>query len=117
MTVIRGVVLLLVLAGFTLAFTSLNTSMIPALVLPDTALPAPQNEPQVIPEFISGDQTLEVHSATAVELANGDIRVFWYGGTREGSKDTSIYTVAYWATAQEGWSDIDKIMTRQKVAC
>jgi predicted neuraminidase len=115
MTVIRAAVLLLVLAGFALALTSPGTSRIPALVLPDTALPAPQNEPQVIPEFISGDHTLEVHSATAVELSNGDIRVFWYGGTREGSKDTAIYTRVLDA-AQQVWSDIDIIMTRQKVA-
>jgi len=115
MTVIRTVVLLLVLAGFTLALSSLSANKIPALVIPDTGLPAPQNEPVVSSEFISGDQTLEVHSATAVELSNGDIRVFWYGGTREGSKDTSIYSRVL-GEAQEGWSDIDKIMTRQKVA-
>jgi len=115
MTVIRGVVLLLVLAGFTLAFSSLSANRIPALVLPKTGLPVLQNEPLASSEFISGDLTLEVHSATAVELANGDIRVFWYGGTREGSKDTSIYTRVL-DTAQQGWSDIDIIMTRQKVA-
>ena len=115
MTVIRAGVLLLVLAGFTLALSSLSTNRIPVLVIPDAVLPAPQNEPVTGSEFISGDQTLEVHSATAVELANGDIRVFWYGGTREGSKDTSIYSRVL-GEGQGGWSDIEKIMTRQQVA-
>jgi predicted neuraminidase len=115
MTVIRAGVLLLVLAGFSLAFSSLTANRIPVLVLPDTGLPAPQHEPVTSSEFISDDQTQEVHSATAVELPNGDIRVFWYGGTREGSKDTSIYTRVL-SEAQGSWSDIDKIITRQQVA-
>ncbi|NOR40365.1 MAG: hypothetical protein GQ537_04070 [Gammaproteobacteria bacterium] len=115
MTVIRAGVLLLVLAGFSLAFSSLTANRIPVLVLPDTGLPAPQHEPVTSSEFISDDQTQEVHSATAVELPNGDIRVFWYGGTREGRENTEIYTRVL-SEAQGSWSDIDKIITRQQVA-
>ncbi len=115
MTVIRGGVLLLLLAGFTLALSSLTATSISALVLPETIQASTQHDPVVISEFISGDRTPEVHSATAVELANGDIRVFWYGGMREGSRDTSIYSRVL-NKAQHSWSDIDKIMTRQQVA-
>lgn len=115
MTVIRAGVLLLVLAGFTLAFSSLTANSIPALILPGTPQATPPHDPVVNSEFISGDLTQEVHSATAVELSNGDIHVFWYGGTEEGSKDTSIYTRVL-SKAQGSWSGIDKIVTRQQVA-
>ncbi len=114
MTVIRGGVLLLVLAGFTLALSTLTVTGNPALVIPNITQATSQHDPIVVSKFISGDETLEVHSATAIELNNGDIRVFWYGGTREGSKDTSIYSRVL-NKAQDSWSDIDKIMTRQQV--
>ena len=43
-------------------------------------------------DFASQQSTPEVHSATAVELADHRIMAFWYGGTREGHKDVSIYS-------------------------
>ncbi|HSF17123.1 MAG TPA: sialidase family protein [Vicinamibacteria bacterium] len=43
----------------------------------------------------SSGSTPEVHAATAVELSSGRIRAFWYGGTREGAKDVSIYTAVF----------------------
>ncbi len=33
-----------------------------------------------------------VHSATAVELSDGTIRAFWFGGSREGAKDVAIWS-------------------------
>ena len=45
--------------------------------------------------FASSGVTPSVHSATAVELSDGKIRAFWYGGSREGAKDVAIYTSVF----------------------
>ncbi|MBL4795407.1 MAG: exo-alpha-sialidase [Pseudomonadales bacterium] len=39
---------------------------------------------------VSDDLTKEVHSATLVEVEDGALSAYWYGGTREGSKNTVI---------------------------
>ena len=114
MTALRTGVLLLIAFGFTLAITSLPAMQPPALVLPEYSTGNQDSEPLVEESFISGDLTKEVHSATAVELNNGDIRVFWYGGKREGSKDTSIYSRVLHRD-DNTWSDIEEIITRQMV--
>jgi predicted neuraminidase len=56
--------------------------------------------------------TQSVHSATAVELADGRLRAFWYGGTREGASDVAIYTSVY-SPKDETWSAERAVMTRQ----
>ena len=92
MTAIRLGVLLVIAYGFTLAISSLPAIQKPAFVIPEYRTSGQDSEPVLEEAFISGNLTTEVHSSTAIELINGDIRVFWYGGTREGSKDTSIYS-------------------------
>ena len=114
MKAIRPGVLLLIACGFTLAISSLPASHQPAFVIPEYRIPNQHSEPVLEEAFISGDLTREVHSATALELDNGDIRVFWYGGKREGSKDTSIYSRVL-NRADNSWSDIREIITRQAV--
>jgi predicted neuraminidase len=54
----------------------------------------------------------QVHSATAVELADGRLRAFWYGGTREGASDVAIYTSVY-SPKGETWSPERAVMTRE----
>ena len=39
---------------------------------------------------VSDGVTAEVHSASVVEIENGILSAVWYGGTREGSRDTVI---------------------------
>lgn len=39
-----------------------------------------------------GSPARSVHSATAVELPDGTIRAFWFGGSREGAKDVAIWS-------------------------
>lgn len=46
-------------------------------------------------QFVSHRETPSVHSATAVELTDGVIQAFWYGGTREGAKDVAIYSARF----------------------
>jgi len=49
------------------------------------------------------------HSSTIVELADGRLAVAWYGGTREGSKDTCIY---YSTNTGGVWSEPTVAATR-----
>ena len=114
MTAIRLGVLLVIASGFTLAISTLPAMQKPVFVIHENSARTQDSEPLLEAAFISGDLTREVHSATAVELNNGDIRVFWYGGKREGSKDTSIYSRVL-GKSDNNWSDIDEIMTRQTV--
>lgn len=45
------------------------------------------------PDRISaGSSAPSVHSATAVELPDGRLRAYWFGGTREGSADVAIWS-------------------------
>jgi predicted neuraminidase len=115
MTAIRTGVLLVIASGFALAISTLPAMQEPAFVIPEYRTSSRDSEPVLETAFISGDLTREVHSATAVELNNGDIRVFWYGGKREGSKDTSIYSRVL-NSADNNWADIDEIMTRDMVS-
>ena len=115
MTAIRTGVLLVIIAGFTLAFFTLPTLPQPAFSLPGYPSNTEPGEPLLETAFVSGELTREVHSATAIELNNGDIRLFWYGGKREGSKDTSIYSRVL-NSASNSWSEISEVMTRQTVA-
>jgi len=77
MTAIRTGVLLVIIAGFTLAFFTLPTLQQPAFSLPGYPSVNDPGDPLLETAFVSGDLTREVHSATAVELNNGDIRLFW----------------------------------------
>ena len=71
------------------------------------ASPRPQYKSQLLP-----NSTLSVHSATAVELADGRLRAFWYGGTREGAPDVAIYTSVY-SPGEGTWSPERAVMTRE----
>jgi predicted neuraminidase len=115
MTAIRTGVLLMIISGFTLALISLPTLTQPALSLPENQAVESSGKALLQTAFVSGKLTREVHSASAVELNNGDIRLFWYGGEREGSKDTSIYSRVL-DHGNNRWSDISEVMARQTVA-
>ena len=56
--------------------------------------------------------TKAVHSAAMVELDSGAIRAFWYGGTREGARDISIYSSVF-NPVSEIWSMESVVVTRE----
>jgi predicted neuraminidase len=56
-----------------------------------------------------------VHSATLIELADGGIRAFWFGGTREGARDVGIYT-AHLPPNEQQWGAAREIMDREKLS-
>ena len=61
-------------------------------------------------QYIPRIPTISVHSATAEVLPDGRLISCWYGGTREGHKDVSIFC-AYYQNHQ--WSAPQIAMTRQ----
>lgn len=81
--------------------------------------------PSVVPEVVvsGGDPVMSrisiaspapsVHSATAVELADGSVRAYWFGGSREGAGD-----VAIWSGLWQGgsWSKPEIVVDRDQVS-
>ncbi len=61
--------------------------------------------------FASHQSPPEVHSATAVELVDHRVMAFWYGGTREGHKDVSIYS-NIWDPQTGQWGQDREIINR-----
>jgi len=85
------------LAAIALAFAGLYVGAFegpPAarFVAPRAAAPAASSKPRYRPQLLPNSSTLSVHSATAIEIPDGRLRAFWYGGTREGAADVAIYT-------------------------
>ena len=114
MKIIRLGTLLAVASGFALALLLLPAEQPASFTLPEISNGDDASDPVMEAAFVSGELTREVHSATAVELNNGDIRVFWYGGKREGSKDTAIYSRVF-SNSAAGWSEIHEVMSRRQV--
>lgn len=67
--------------------------------------------PFLTTQFASHQSTTEVHSATAIELDNNNVMAFWYGGTREGHKDVTIFQNT-WDNASKKWGQEKSILTR-----
>lgn len=59
---------------------------------------------------VSSGSTPFAHSVAAVELADGRLRAFWFGGAREGSTDAAIYTALY-APHTRAWSGEKVVVT------
>ena len=60
----------------------------------------------------SSGLTPSVHSATAVELSDGRLRAFWYGGSREGAQDVAIYSAVF-NPRQGQWSEERIVASRE----
>ncbi|MCP4668008.1 MAG: hypothetical protein GY849_16790, partial [Deltaproteobacteria bacterium] len=57
---------------------------------PDTI--ASDSSPLFETSFASHSKTNFVHSPAIVEISDGRLRAFWYGGTDEGAGDIALYT-------------------------
>ena len=60
---------------------------------------------------ISSGKLASVHSATAIEIENGELLVVWYGGSREGASDVSLYASRFIPKHLE-WTKPEEIVTR-----
>ena len=101
------------ISAFGFALTRVSTLPPAAFDIDATERPVVSLEPVPLFEtrFASSGVTPSVHSATAVELSDGKIRAFWYGGSREGAKDVAIYTSVF--DAERGrWSRELVVTTR-----
>ena len=67
----------------------------------------------VMSRISSGSPAPSVHSATAVELPDGTIRAYWFGGSREGASDVAIWSPALRGAA---WSEPLKVVDRHQVS-
>jgi predicted neuraminidase len=72
---------------------------------------APSPKPLFRSELLPNGSAPSVHAATAVELADGTLRAFWYGGSREGASDVAIYTATYAAGA---WTPETALVRREE---
>ena len=100
----------LVFAG--LYFRGFEAPQPGGFVPPPAAAPAGSSKPFYKAQLLPNSSAQSVHSATAVELADGKLRAFWYGGTREGASDVAIYTSVY--SPEDGtWSTERAVMTRE----
>ena len=80
------------------------SSRVPRAALVPQQLIATPGETGLLPaQSITREEVPEVHAACAVELPDGSLRAAWYGGTREGAKDVSIWS-SRWDPGTESWS-------------
>jgi len=104
------------LGAILLVFAALYVHAIDAppaarFVPPRTAVqyaPGPLYASQLVPNSTAAS----VHSATAAELADGRLRAFWYGGTREGASDVAIYTSIY-SPRTRAWEPEQALVRRE----
>lgn len=68
--------------------------------------------PRFVSRFASHQTTAQVHAASAVALAAGKLRAFWYGGDREGGADVAIYSNAF-DPATQNWTQERPIIDRE----
>ena len=99
----------LLLVGTAVMFAALYARIASAppvagFVLPPVP-PAPARAtPQYEVRKASSGATPFAHSASAVELPDGTLRAFWFGGSREGATDAAIYTAVY-SPGTASWAD------------
>ncbi len=112
----RGGWLIYLFAGFIVSLMNIDMHEPPTFQLASTKASSAFQAPVVRSGLISGGFTKEVHSASAVELPDGDIGVFWYAGSREGSKDVAIYSrflnTQMGKENTDSWSEIRQVIDR-----
>lgn len=64
-------------------------------------------------EIIPNARNRHVHAASHIELPDGRIMAFWYGGTREGAKDVAIYQASFDPQLKQ-WSKQLAVATREQ---
>lgn len=75
--------------------------------------PEDNDSPHMAEEFISNDPGLAmVHVGSICEMADGSLVASWYGGTREGARDTAIYFAVRAPGESMSWSRPRVIVNR-----
>ncbi len=83
----------------------------PALfALPDMPVPAATGAPHYSAQDVSSGATRFAHAPTAIELADGRLRAFWFGGSREGATDAAVYSATF-APDNDAWGAEATVVT------
>jgi len=79
--------------------------------------PIDQGLPRMTQEFMSGDHGAgTVHVASICEMADGRLAASWYGGTREGARDTAIYLAVRNPGMPGSWSAPREVVNRDSAS-
>ena len=112
---------ILLLAGVLVVFAVLYARIASAPPVAGFVLPpVPSEDPTArgAPKYevrkVSSGATPFAHSASAVELPDGKLRAFWFGGSREGATDAAIYTAVY-SPGAVSWADEAVVATPASV--
>jgi predicted neuraminidase len=90
-------------------------SFVPAFEVAPTSASSPRGELHGETRIVSSESPPSVHSATAIEIAGGRIRAFWYGGSREGASDVAIYSAVFDPSSSR-WGPQEIATTREETA-
>ncbi len=119
-----GVLLALAAVAFVLVRGGSRESSAPAAIqAPSLPAPAVAGWPDAVPHFAHGwvsppAHTRSAHGSSLCALPSGDLLAIWYGGSREGGTDVSLYTSRLPA-AGGGWTpprlEMDRVMAQQEL--
>ncbi|MBW1829389.1 MAG: exo-alpha-sialidase [Deltaproteobacteria bacterium] len=111
---LKGFLLAILLTLFTCLFFVF--SAVPSLkgfALPEYKyFSSSSDKPLFKTQFVSTGKTKSVHCATVVEISEGRLLAFWYGGTHERDKDTCIYSSVFDPQKCE-WTSERTLITRK----
>lgn len=62
--------------------------------------------------FASSRDNVSTHASSLIELPNGNVRAFWFSGSREGAADVEIHT-SVWDAQSGRWGDEHAVATRE----
>ena len=86
----------LVLVAFGAAFYKVVNRPSAALFqAPAISAPTGSAVPGMRTHFVSSRQNISTHAASLVELGNGQLRAFWFAGSREGAQDVEIRSAVF----------------------
>lgn len=104
----RGLLLLVcALTAFASLYANIARAPHPAPVIAPTSPGSSLSGEKVLYDVrkVSSGSTPFAHSVAAVELLDGSLRAFWFGGSREGATDAAIYTALYSSRAASWGGD------------
>lgn len=97
-------------------FCSFNQNP-PTFLLRQAHVSLDQSLPRMTQEFISGDPGAGmVHVASICEMEDGRLAVCWYGGTREGARDTAIHIAVSDPGMPGSWSEPRVVVNRDSAS-
>jgi len=83
----------------------------PAFLQPSEVKEGHSAEPLFGSQVIPNVKTGHAHAASQVELPDGRVMGFWYGGSREGAQDVAIYQAIFDPQSRK-WSEQTAVVTR-----